>query len=214
MAADKGGPFERDVAHHLSKWWTGGRDDTVWRTPGSGGRATVRRKKGKATFGQAGDLCSTDPVSRGLFRVFAFELKCGYTQVTLNDLIDRPKGFAYQPDGWDGWVEQARAARKETGAACWCLIHHRNRGKKVRGRRTMVYFPLDLIPAPILTALPEVIKVGVNTLVKGSDGKFRRLWIVGYRFEDLFGKLGEEPHNQQLLAAVKSVGRQLRKEKR
>ena len=53
----KGPSFEREVCEKLSLWWTDGkRDDVFMRTSGSGGKATARRKKGKDTPFQGGDI--------------------------------------------------------------------------------------------------------------------------------------------------------------
>ncbi len=210
----KGADFERRVAKHLSLWWTGGKhDDTIWRTSQSGGRATVRRRQGKRTSGQAGDLCSTDPASRGLFRLFAFELKVGYHQVTINDLIDRPPGFAFKKDGWDGWVEQAKAARLEAGAACWMIIHHRNRASG--GKQPMVYFPTKLFPVllwPVLQAGPMLTIDGVIR-VSETAAEYAPIRLTGCRFADLFGKLDSPSGNPDFLAAAKAVAKKRLKER-
>jgi len=77
----KGGPFEREMATELSYWWTDGeRDDTIWRTQGSGGRAKTRSKTGLETKYQYGDLSPTDPIAIPLFDYFLFECKRGYTK--------------------------------------------------------------------------------------------------------------------------------------
>ena len=60
----KGGAFERDVCRKLSLWISGGeRDDLLWRTAASGGRATfISRKSGGARLApaQAGDVTAID----------------------------------------------------------------------------------------------------------------------------------------------------------
>ncbi|MBM3120244.1 MAG: hypothetical protein FJ006_12010, partial [Chloroflexi bacterium] len=60
--SSKGASFERDISRQLSLWWTHGeRDDVFWRSSMSGGRATVRAKKGQKTAYQNGDITATDP---------------------------------------------------------------------------------------------------------------------------------------------------------
>lgn len=214
----KGGDFERLVGPHLSLWWTGGRhDDTIWHTHGSGGRATTRRRAGKRTSGQAGDLCSTDPLSRGLFRLFAFELKIGYQQVKLNDLIDRPANAAYQKDGWDGWMDQVLTAKQESGAAWGCLIHHRNgkkaSGTKVRGLRTMVYFDRGVLTHAGLCSYFPNTRIEFDTTVRLADPQFgrRRVRMVGFRFADIFGKIGTTVFPESYLRnAMKRVASDLK----
>ena len=52
----KGNQFERNTCRALSLWITGGkREDVLWRTSMSGGRATVARKRGKSVK-QDGDI--------------------------------------------------------------------------------------------------------------------------------------------------------------
>ena len=215
----KGGDFERRVSPHLSLWWTGGKyDDTVWHTHGSGGRATSRRRKGKRTSGQAGDLCSTDPLSRGLFRVFAFELKSGYQQITINDLIDRPPNAAFNEDGWDGWIEQAETAKAETGAACWCLIHHRSGRKatkartQVRGRQTMVYLEGNWVEENLPMTFPRPF-MRITGIVRHRDGTPRFVYLIAFRFSVLFGKLNE-PRPTKFLTLIREAAAKLKPKKR
>ena len=86
----KGFPFEREMAKRLSLWWTEDeRDDVIWRSDASGGRATIRRKAGKSLKGQHGDLCSTDPCSAPLFAATIIECKRGYGRWSLLDALDR-----------------------------------------------------------------------------------------------------------------------------
>lgn len=55
----KGATFERDVCKALGLWVTRGkRDDIFWRSAMSGGRATIRQRKGNETRHQAGDISS------------------------------------------------------------------------------------------------------------------------------------------------------------
>jgi len=78
--SQKGSNFERDLCKLLSLWWSEGkRDDLLWRTAGSGARATTRRKKGKQTTNATGDIMSTDPSTKPLLKVCCFELKRGFS---------------------------------------------------------------------------------------------------------------------------------------
>jgi hypothetical protein len=75
----KGGSFEREVAKQLSLWWTGAkRDDVFYRSHSSGARFTQRRKAGKDTALQAGDLTCSDPIGEPLIRIWNIECKKGY----------------------------------------------------------------------------------------------------------------------------------------
>lgn len=87
---NKGTPFERKICKLLSKWCSGGKSDAIfWRTSISGGRATVRAKKGLETPNSYGDVCAIDPLGIPLMDLVSIELKRGYSkQLTLQDLLD------------------------------------------------------------------------------------------------------------------------------
>lgn len=76
----KGGSYENEIAKQLSLWFTEGkRDDVFGRSDSSGGRFTVRRKKGKDTANMAGDLTFTDVLGEPLIKIWNLELKSGYS---------------------------------------------------------------------------------------------------------------------------------------
>lgn len=53
----KGSAFERLVCHRLSLWLSRGeRDDLLWRSAMSGGRATLQLATGKVNLAQSGDV--------------------------------------------------------------------------------------------------------------------------------------------------------------
>jgi hypothetical protein len=53
----KGSSFERSVCRSLSLWLSDGeRDDLLWRSSMSGGRATVQLAKGRVNLSQSGDV--------------------------------------------------------------------------------------------------------------------------------------------------------------
>lgn len=75
----KGGNYEREIFKKLSLWWTNNeRDDVFWRTNSSGARATQRKKGGKDTAYQAGDMTFTDPIGEPLVKIWNVECKTGY----------------------------------------------------------------------------------------------------------------------------------------
>ena len=123
--SSKGGAFERHVADRLSYWWTGDPNQSVfWRTSQSGGRATVRRRKGKFTAGHCGDIASTDPCSAPFTRLFAVEVKRGYKGVTFADLLDMPSSRVGKE--FAGWVLQAEHAWSNSNSWSWLLITRRD----------------------------------------------------------------------------------------
>lgn len=148
----KGGQFERDMCKALSIWWTGkaALDDCFWRVGGSGGRATVRGRKGKATSGQCGDICATDARGIPFTDVLAVEMKCGYSEDSIQDVLDKPLGGAQQK--WEGWHQQVYNSMKHSGAFAWIIIQRRDR------REDLVWFPIRL--------LNELKKIEVNMKVR------------------------------------------------
>lgn len=128
----KGADLEREVCKLLSEWWTNGQDDAVfWRTSQSGGRATSRRKKGRETFGQHGDIAAVNPIGLPFLRAFAVEVKRGYTEkLDLLACFDRKEGSA-APLAVK-WIEQARKSKEASGADSFLIIFRRDR------RNTMV----------------------------------------------------------------------------
>lgn len=130
----KGSSFEREIAKRLSLWWTNGkRDDVFWRTDNSGGRATSRRKQGKETFGQSGDLQATDPIGQRLLDFVSIEIKRGYAKNTVADMLDKAPNAAIQ--AWELWVIQASSDALHGKSQGWMLITRRDR------RRTLVFIP-------------------------------------------------------------------------
>ena len=84
----RGSAFEREVAELFSLWWTDGeRDDIFYRSHSSGGRFTARKKGGKDTALQGGDITCTDPTGEPLVRAWNMELKTGYGTKTKSGLI-------------------------------------------------------------------------------------------------------------------------------
>lgn len=72
----KGSAGERKIAIELSKWISAGnREDLLWRSSQSGGRATVARKKQKELQSQAGDLCAIHPDGQPFIDAFYTEIK-------------------------------------------------------------------------------------------------------------------------------------------
>jgi hypothetical protein len=79
----KGGSFEREIATLLSLWWSDGeRSDIFYRSHASGGRFTMRRKSGKDTANQGGDITCSDSVGEPLIKEWSIEIKTGYGKKT------------------------------------------------------------------------------------------------------------------------------------
>lgn len=133
----KGGQFEREMCKFLSLWFSdGSRDDLFWRSSNSGGRATVRTRKGQSTANQYGDMQATDPAGQPLLDLCTVEMKRGYNKHTLHDMLDRPNRAAMQK--WEEWVGQVLREQQEAGRPGWLLITRRDR------REALIFMPLYL----------------------------------------------------------------------
>lgn len=165
----KGGAYEREICKTLSTWWCG-EDDALWRTAGSGGRATTRAKQGKKTSGGEGDVTATDLRARWLMWCFAIELKRGYSRGTpaaradLHGLLDTPSHR--KATLIEQWIEQAERSRKQSGAAFWMIIHRRD------GQESLVFLPER--------AFDNVMKAGC--LFGGARAKFEFLDAKGEKW--------------------------------
>ena len=121
----KGADFERHISKMMSLWWTNGeRDDVFWRTSQFGGRATIRRQKGKATKNQDGDLCATDPIGQPLIDKATIELKVGYNGWSLKEIIDKQHKCNTR---LEEFFEQCERERTSQNKECWALITKQDR---------------------------------------------------------------------------------------
>lgn len=133
----KGPPWEREICKLLSRWWTKDYlepdEDIFWRTAGSGARATTRKKKGKKTDYQHGDVTFTNPIGEPFIRAFTVELKRGYSKSSIFDLIDKTN----QKSLYGEWINKITEQCYQQNNFSWLLITKRDR------RVPMVYLPID-----------------------------------------------------------------------
>ena len=139
--AYKGRRFEIWLANRLSMWWTNGeRDDVFWHTHDSGGRATRRTRKGKATKGLHGDICAVDLMGQSLLELVTIEAKRGYPGVSLQDLLDKPSGKrGTAGNNYHDWIEKAVASSKAAGTPHWMLVTRKDQ------REALVLVPISLV---------------------------------------------------------------------
>lgn len=151
MSSKKGFSYERDLCHRLSVWWMGdlNYDDVVfWRTPCSGGQATMRAKKGLSTVGRHGDMAAVDERGRAFTKLFVVEAKRGYSRSTIHDLLDKPPTAKEQQ--YEEWLRKLTGKCKELDVPFWLLIHKRDR------REEMAYVPLN---AAVVLNLPSLVRM-------------------------------------------------------
>lgn len=140
MKSKKGASFERELAGILSDWWIGKKNSgetLFWRTSNSGGRATVRGKKGKGTRGHCGDIGATDSTGEPLMKLVTLEIKRGYSKYTIFDLVDKSSKAALQE--WESWYQQVTEAQQRSGSFSWMIISRRDQ------RNSIVFFPKNLM---------------------------------------------------------------------
>lgn len=160
----KGSQYERDVCRTLSLWWSKGKDDDLfWRSSMSGGRATVRSKKGKRTAGHYGDIVATDGRGRKFLKMFTVELKRGYKDANIHTTLDKTSNKLSE---FEKFVQQAIAAKRLAGTPFFLLIHKRDR------KREMVY--TDFFHNDLHTPL---------CCVRMKIGKKDKFALYGYRLE-------------------------------
>lgn len=88
----KGAEFERGVCKTLSLWISDGeRDDLLWRSAMSGGRATVQVAKGVKNETQTGDITAIDPLAAPFIKTFMVECK-HYKELGLLSGVLKTKG--------------------------------------------------------------------------------------------------------------------------
>lgn len=137
----KGSAFERSICKQLSLWWTQDNDppsdDVYWRSSQSGGRATIRARKGKTTAGSYGDIVALDPIGEPLLKLFTLELKRGRSHGDPGDLLDCSADLNCHK--WMQTMRQARDAHDAASSYTWMVIAQRDR------RKCCVFFPAFLL---------------------------------------------------------------------
>jgi hypothetical protein len=161
----KGSQAERDVSKDLSLWWTNHeRDDTIWRTSGSGARFTTRAKAGLHTAGGVGDFTFTDAIAKPLFDLLVIENKTGYS-----DLVD-PLAMvdSNKADILGTWLKKAYVECQQTKRHYPMLIFKRNR------KARCVLIPILLFNAigmrhPSNAKFPRIVLFPQATVIMGFD---------------------------------------------
>ena len=95
--------------------------------------ATVRRKKGKKTKGQDGDIGAIDPIGEPFIRFCTLELKRGYSSDTVHALLDKHRKAKHQT--YEHWFAKCRRQKESAGSYSWMLITKRNQ------REALVFMP-------------------------------------------------------------------------
>jgi len=164
----KGSCFERDTCKKLSLWVSRGKNPNLfWRTPNSGGRATVNHSKGGKNIVGYGDIQATCREGEPLIKRVCFELKRGYPKATPTDLLDNKSGKE-----WGLFIEQAMSQQKKAKTRYWALITKRDR------RETLITSTLEFF---IDGDLPFQSIDYIDMIVNNTE-------MVSIRFEDFLEK--------------------------
>lgn len=119
MKSSKGAEFERWLSKKLSLWWTNNqKDDIFWRSQQSGGRATQRKKQGKTTANQEGDLTAMDPQGQPFIDLISVEAKCGYSDFTIEGEINK----SGQKTVFRSFLEQCEREVQGTNRYWWLVV--------------------------------------------------------------------------------------------
>ncbi len=103
----KGSEFERRVSKQLSLWLSKGeRDDLLWRSAMSGGRATLQLRKDIINQTQSGDLTAIAPLAYVLCQSCLFECK-SYRDLQLMQGVFKDTGKFKK-----FWIDTVEAARR------------------------------------------------------------------------------------------------------
>lgn len=151
----KGSAFEREMARQFSLWWTNGKEDDVfWRTPMSGGRSTVRIKKGQSAI-QVGDLQAIDERGRVFTELVEVELKTGYPGQSPLQLL----GKSFHTCQWYRWIVRLIRTRARP---YWLLVHRIHQGQILVAIRKALLEDL----CPSCEIMPSIFDVGRDAPVR------------------------------------------------
>lgn len=167
MKSNKGAAFEREFSKQLSLWWSdGGSKDVFWRTPMSGGKATVDQRST-----HAGDIRAVLPEGEGFTELFNVELKCGYPNADFQRILDG----AGEKHEFLSFIEQAKRDNQLAGSKYWMLVIKRDRKKPL--------VVLDMACWSLICPLLLFEGVGTpNIEMEIGDGEVYAI----FRLEDLF----------------------------
>ncbi len=107
-SSKKGGGYERLMSKRLSLWISNGeRDDLLWRSAMSGGRATLKAKKGGGSKSQSGDLSAIDPLGCKFLDLFVVSLR-HRKDFKFHRLVTQNKGLFVE-----SWQDVCNEAHRE-----------------------------------------------------------------------------------------------------
>lgn len=170
----KGQQDERETAKELSLWFSHNqRSDLIWRTAGSGARATVRAKGKRKTAYQYGDLTFIDPVAKPLFDLFLWELKRGYskeidTLAFVDSLTNKKEPILLR------WWLKAEKERKLADRKYSILIFKRDRHEKCIMMSAELFVRLESLNGSYINPIVTICTINNPTLFIISFDLFKQ----------------------------------------
>lgn len=181
MKSSKGSVFERKVCRLLSEWWSEGKSDSCfWRSASSGAMAKVRSRKGKRTFGQYGDIQATDPSAQPFLDNMTVELKRGYSQWSVLDVLDKTERNSLQT--LEEFIIQCEEDRKNAGVDYFMLITKRDKRVPVVFIPRKFYLEMSDFLGPFSESHSDYCPVVLRFKIRDHFNDY----IVGFRFTDFF----------------------------
>lgn len=176
----KGSTFERIICKKLSAWWTNGeRDDVFWRSAGSGAMATNAHRSGSSRANMEGDISYSDAIGKPLMDLFCIELKNGYAEWSVLDLLESNQKVTRLEEFWNQACESAAHSNAHP-----MLIYHKDR------KNTMV--AIDYMAVQRIMHNEKVRKAMID-LPRASINVIGRIgYIYIYKFNDFFEALKPE----------------------
>ena len=168
----KGGAFENEVCKLLSLWWTGGkRDDAFCRSRSSGAWFTSRKKSGKTTENQAGDIMANTNEGKKFMDVFHIECKTGYgrknkAEMVRWDLLDLLDSVQKEPvflKMWNQATNEASITMREP-----ILIFRRNRRTPCIAFRGHIYDEYNEVVEGGISGLYNLLHLKIGSLMYGD----------------------------------------------
>lgn len=177
MRSSKGSQFERAICKKLSLWWSDGEtDDIFWRSQTSGGRATLRRKKGKTTYGSYGDIAAVDPRGTPLIKLWTIELKRGKSHGSPWEMLEC-RGDCKK---FEKTIQQTYRSHQDAKSLGWMLICQKDY------HNTMVYVDWATMRNFSSSFINGYVRYSIPFRI---DGEYMRLRFVGVLLEDFLKRV-------------------------
>jgi hypothetical protein len=158
----KGGKFEKDFAKQFSLWWSQKfktpRDDIFYKSSGSGGRQTIRKKLGFETANSCGDISALDLIGMPLIGKLNIECKKGYDkEISVIAFLDSKQRQITIFKWWEKALKEAISNGRKTAMLVICRDNMQevvcfdleigykltDKAEKLKGAKQIILFDSD-----------------------------------------------------------------------